>query len=77
MGTVETRTTQGETNMYGTKEFYTAKEMALTPHNLSRDGMMATMADGKVYKWSESFQVFAGPFPKCKGAARRPAQKAA
>ena len=61
--------------MYGTKEFYTAKEMAMTSHNLSRDGMMATMPNGQVYKWSESFNVFAGPFPKCKGAARRPSSK--
>lgn len=34
--------------MYGTKEFYTAREMALTSHNLSRDAMLATLANGSV-----------------------------
>jgi hypothetical protein len=63
--------------MYGRKEFYTAKEMALVSHNLSRDGLMATMANGEVWKWSDHFNVWAGPFPKCQGAARRPAARKA
>lgn len=63
--------------MYGTKITYTAKEMALTSHNLSRDGMMATMPNGQVYKWDNFWNVWAGPFPKCQGAARRPARTAA
>jgi hypothetical protein len=39
-------------------EFKTAREMALTSHNLSRDGMSCRTADGRVWKWSNRFQVW-------------------
>lgn len=44
--------------------YMTAREMAVTSHNLSYDGMTATMADESVWKWSEHFSVWSGPFPK-------------
>lgn len=62
--------------MYGTKQFMTAKEMALTSHNLSRDGMSATLANGQVYKWSNHFNVWAGPFSATKGDAKAPRRAA-
>jgi hypothetical protein len=56
----------------GKRTWYTAKEMALTSHNLSRDGMSATLANGEVWKWSEHFNVWGGPFPKTLGDAAAP-----
>jgi hypothetical protein len=37
----------------------TAREMALTSHNLSRSGDMATLADGSVYVWDKRFEHWA------------------
>ena len=39
--------------------FRTAREMALSSHNLSRDGMSATTADGGEWRWSTHFNVWA------------------
>lgn len=50
----------------------TAKQMALQSHNLSRDGMSATLRSGEVYRWSDHFNVWAGPFPRTAGDARAP-----
>ncbi len=46
-----------ETSKVG--NFRTAREMALSNHNLSRDGMSATTADGGEWSWSEHFNVWA------------------
>lgn len=54
------------------KNYVTAKDMALSSHNLSRDGMSATRADGTVWKWSNHFNVWAGPFPAMKGDPKAP-----
>ena len=59
------------------KTFYksnhmTAREMALTPHNLNRDASSATMKDGSVYKWSDHFRCWSGPFPRGAGDAKPP-----
>lgn len=40
-------------------EFLTAREMALKPHNLSKDGMEARAKDGGLWKWSNHFNVWA------------------
>jgi hypothetical protein len=53
-------------------QFYTAKQMAMMSHNLSRDGMSATIKSGEVYKWSDHFKVWAGPYQWTKGDARKP-----
>jgi hypothetical protein len=53
-------------------QYLSAKQMALQPHNLSRDGMSATLPSGDVYKWSNHFNVWAGPFPWSKGDAKAP-----
>lgn len=37
----------------------TAKEMALTPHTLSRDGSMARMNDGSKWVWDNRFEHWA------------------
>ena len=50
----------------------TAKQMALTPHNLNRDASAATMKDGTVYRWSDHFSVWAGPFPRTASDAKPP-----
>lgn len=55
-----------------TSTYYTAKQMALQSHNLSRDGMSATLPTGDVYRWSNHFNVWAGPFPAGKGDAKAP-----
>jgi len=34
------------------KSTKTAKEMALTPHTLNRDGTLATLQDGTVWVWN-------------------------
>ena len=34
------------------RETMTAREMALTPHNLSRTGEIAFCADGRVFCWA-------------------------
>jgi hypothetical protein len=52
--------------------YFSAKQMALTSHNLSKDGMAATLKTGEVYKWSDHFNVWAGPFPQTKGDAKAP-----
>jgi len=39
--------------------YRTAREMALSSHNLSRDGMVAVTRDGGTWKWSEHFNVWA------------------
>ena len=41
------------------REKYTAKEMALISHNLSKGGDMATTLDGKKYIWDKRFQHWA------------------
>jgi len=61
--------------MYKSK-WMTAKEMALTSHNLSQDGMSATLRNGEVYRWSEHFNVWSGPFPKSQGDAKAPRRAA-
>ena len=37
----------------------TAKEMALTPHNLGRDGKTAVTADGRKWVWDARFSHWA------------------
>lgn len=37
----------------------TAKEMALTSHNLNRDGSMAVTADGRKWVWDARFSHWA------------------
>lgn len=37
----------------------TARQMALKPHNLSKDGMEAHAADGGLWKWAPHFNVWA------------------
>ena len=32
-------------------EMMSARDMALTPHNLSRDGMTAQCLDGRTFRW--------------------------
>lgn len=53
-------------------EHKTAKQMALQSHNLSKDAMTARTADGKVWKWSDHFQVWAGPFPVEQDSPKQP-----
>lgn len=53
-------------------KFLTAKQMALTSHNLSKDSNAATLATGDVYRWSDTFKVWAGPFPQIAGDAHAP-----
>lgn len=55
----------------------TAREMALTSHNLSKDGNSATLSDGTVYKWSDHFRVWAGPFQRTSGDAKAPKRSTA
>ena len=45
-------------------EWKTAREMALTPHNLSSDALVATINDTEVFKWSKLCNVWAGPFER-------------
>lgn len=40
-------------------EFLTARQMALKPHNLSKDGMEVRAKDGGLWKWSAHFSVWA------------------
>lgn len=40
-------------------EWKTAIEMALTSHNLSKDGMTAVTSDGKRWAWSTQCEVWA------------------
>jgi hypothetical protein len=40
------------------KTWMTAREMALTPHRLSRDGMTAKLANGDVYGWADHFSLW-------------------
>lgn len=40
-------------------QFLTARQMALKPHNLSKDGMEAHAADGGLWKWAPHFNVWA------------------
>lgn len=56
-------------------KWMTAYDMALTPHNLSRDGMSATMTNGEVWRWSDHFNVWAGPFPQTAGDAKAPRRR--
>lgn len=65
---------QEPTTTYKCK-FMTAKEMALTSHNLSSDGTCATLANGDVYKWSDHFKTWAGPFPPTGRTAKPPRAK--
>lgn len=51
-------------------KFYTAHEMALMPHNLSKDGNAATLANGDVYRWG-SFK-WVGPMMRLPTDAKRP-----
>lgn len=37
----------------------TARQMALKPHNLSKDGMEAFAKDGGHWKWSNHFRIWA------------------
>lgn len=37
----------------------TARDMALSSHNLSKDGMSAVTADGGLWAWSNHFNVWA------------------
>jgi len=39
--------------------FLTARQMALKPHSLSKDGMDAEANDGGLWKWSTPFHVWA------------------
>lgn len=55
-----------------TSKYMTAKQMALTSHNLSKDSMSATLESGEVFKWSDHFKVWAGPFPYSKEDAKPP-----
>lgn len=48
------------------KQKMTAKEMALTPHNLSKDGKFAYLKNGAVFIWDDRFNHWAG----WKGAAK-------
>jgi hypothetical protein len=50
--------------------FITAQEMALMSHNLSKDGMAATLANGDVYRWG-SFK-WVGPMMRLPTDANRP-----
>ena len=40
-------------------EWNTAIWMACFPHNLSADGMTATLKNGQVWKWSNHFNLWA------------------
>lgn len=55
------------------KQIITAREMALTSHNLSRDGMAATLRNGKVYRWGG--QVWVGPMMRLPTDAKAPRAK--
>jgi len=59
-------------NKHYTSKFFTAKQMALTSRNLSQDSNAATLATGEVYRWSDRFQVWAGPFPQTQDDAQAP-----
>jgi len=61
-----------EMNKHYTSKFFTATQMALTSHNLSKDSNAATLATGEVYRWSDHFKVWAGPFPQTQGDAQAP-----
>lgn len=41
------------------KTTYTARQIAEMPHNLSRDGMVATLKDGRTFIWDARFQHWA------------------
>ncbi|HET9394488.1 MAG TPA: hypothetical protein VFO36_00415 [Nitrospiraceae bacterium] len=56
--------------------YFTAKQMALQSHNLSTDGMSATLPTGEVFKWSDHFKVWAGPFPRSSSDAKPPRKRA-
>jgi hypothetical protein len=40
------------------KTWMTAKEMALTSHRLSRDGMTANLPNGDKYGWADHFNLW-------------------
>jgi hypothetical protein len=41
------------------EETMTAREMALTSHDLSRDGYRASTADGRVWTWDDRRNLWA------------------
>ena len=51
-------------------KFYTAHEMAMMSHNLSKDGMTARLANGEVYRWG-SFK-WVGPMIPMASDPKRP-----